>query len=294
LIAARNDSIIHLLGGRRAPAGFPRFDFTFDQWLQNCSAAIKGSDGFVIMSAGGSTTFVPTLRFLGAAGTVTGSKFLITASDSSLLIDCGLFQGTKEQRLHNWDRLPVKPDVINSVILTHAHLDHSGYLTALCRDGFKGRVFSTPGTYSLCRILLPDSGHLQEEEADYANRKGYSKHAPALPLYTEAEAWKSLEHFSPVSFNVPFDTDSCRVTFRFAGHILGASLVLVETGESLNRRILFSGQFAHFHGERFKPETRWRSGVNSNCRFRPLNSQTIAGGFVRRHPDERYWQVGGK
>jgi metallo-beta-lactamase family protein len=189
----------------------------------------------------------PTLRFLGAAGTVTGSKFLLTARDSRVLIDCGLFQGTKEQRLRNWDRLPVDADAIKSVVLTHAHLDHSGYLPALCRSGFKGRAFSTPGTYSLCRILLPDSGHLQEEEADYANRKGYSKHAPALPLYTEEEAWKSLEHFSPVSFNAPFETDRCRVTFRHAGHILGASSVLVETGEALRRRILFSGDLGRPH-----------------------------------------------
>jgi metallo-beta-lactamase family protein len=190
---------------------------------------------------------VPTLRFLGAAGTVTGSKFLLTARDSCVLKECGLFQGTKEQRLRNWDRLPVDADAIKSVVLTHAHLDHSGYLPALCRSGFKGRVFSAPGTYSLCRILLPDSGHLQEEEADYANRKGYSKHAPALPLYTEEEAWKSLDQFSPVSFNAPFETDRCRVTFRHAGHILGASSVLVETGEALNRRILFSGDLGRPH-----------------------------------------------
>lgn len=184
---------------------------------------------------------VPTLRFLGGAGSVTGSKFLLTARDACVLIDCGLFQGTKEQRLRNWDPLPVEVEAIKSVVLTHAHLDHSGYLPALCRSGFKGRVFSTPGTNSLCRILLPDSGHLQEEEADYANRKGYSKHAPALALYNEEEALKSLDHFSPISFNSPFETDDFRVTFRLAGHILGAASALVETGEPRNRRILFSG-----------------------------------------------------
>jgi metallo-beta-lactamase family protein len=199
------------------------------------------------MNLAASSTSVPTLRFLGAAGTVTGSKFLLTARDSCVLVDCGLFQGTKEQRLRNWDRLPVNADAIKSVVLTHAHLDHSGYLPALCRGGFNGRVFSTPGTYSLCRILLPDSGHLQEEEAEYANRKGYSKHTPALSLCTEDEAWKSLEHFSPVSFNMPFETDRCRVTFRHAGHILGASSVLVETGEDLKRRILFSGDLGRPH-----------------------------------------------
>jgi metallo-beta-lactamase family protein len=199
------------------------------------------------MNAPTSPANAPTLRFLGAAGTVTGSKFLLTANDSCALIDCGLFQGTKEQRLRNWDRLPVDADTIQSVVLTHAHLDHSGYLPALCRSGFKGRVFSTPGTYSMCRILLPDSGHLQEEEADYANRKGYSKHVPAFPLYTEEEAWKSLNHFSAAPFNAPFEVDRYRVTFRHAGHILGASSVLVETGGALNRRILFSGDLGRPH-----------------------------------------------
>jgi metallo-beta-lactamase family protein len=184
---------------------------------------------------------VPTLLFLGAAGTVTGSKFLLSARDSTVLVDCGLFQGMKEQRLRNWDRLPVEAAKIGSVILTHAHLDHSGYLPALCRNGFAGPVFSTTGTNSLCRILLPDSGHLQEEEANYANRKGYSKHTPALPLYTEEEAWKTLNHFSPQSFNAPFGTDRCRATFLHAGHILGASSILIEAGAARERRILFSG-----------------------------------------------------
>src|SRR5208337_2703602 len=117
----------------------------------------------------------------------------------------------------------------------------SGYLPALCRGGFSGRALCTPATYSLCRILLPDSGHLQEDEANYANRRGYSKHAPALPLYTEEDAWKSLARFSPVSFNSPVETADCRVTFLHAGHILGASSVLVETDGASKRRILFSG-----------------------------------------------------
>jgi metallo-beta-lactamase family protein len=182
-----------------------------------------------------------TLLFLGAAGTVTGSKFLVTAGDSPMLVDCGLFQGPKEQRVRNWDRLPMDASAIKSVALTHAHLDHSGYLPALCRNGFQGRVFCTADTHSLCRILLPDSGHLQEEEADYANRRGYSKHAPALPLYTEREAWKSLEHFSPVPFDSTRETDYWRVTFPRAGHILGSSMVLLETSAGRGRRILFSG-----------------------------------------------------
>lgn len=190
---------------------------------------------------------VPTLRFLGAAGSVTGSKFLLAVGDSYSLIDCGLFQGTKEQRLRNWEPLPLESGAIGSVILTHAHLDHSGYVPALCRDGFKGRVFATPGTYSLCRILLPDSGHLQEEEAAYANRKGYSKHAPALSLYTEDEALHSLERFASRPLEEPFDADHCRVWFRPAGHILGAASVLVETQGTLRRRILFSGDLGRPH-----------------------------------------------
>jgi len=182
---------------------------------------------------------VPTLRFLGAAGTVTGSKFLLSQGDRSLLVDCGLFQGIKEVRLRNWAESPVDVTSLGGVVLTHAHLDHSGYLPALCRAGFKGPVFATAGTHSLSRILLPDSGHLQEEEADYANRKGYSKHTPAVPLYTEDEAWKSLERFSSVPFGTPFEVADFRVTFRHAGHILGASSALVEINR--RRRVLFSG-----------------------------------------------------
>jgi len=189
---------------------------------------------------------VRTLRFLGAADTVTGSKFLLTQSDHSLLIDCGLFQGTKEVRLRNWERPPVEAATLKGVVLTHAHLDHSGYLPALFRGGYRGQVFATEGTHSLCRILLPDSGHLQEEEADYANRKGYSKHTPALPLYTEEEAWKSLEHFSSIASGKPFDIGPFRVTLRHAGHILGASSALVQLGG--RRRILFSGDLGRpFH-----------------------------------------------
>ena len=199
------------------------------------------------MNATTETKRGPALRFLGAAGTVTGSKFLLTEPGSSILIDCGLFQGPKEQRLHNWDRLPVEASAIKAVALTHAHLDHSGYLPALCRNGFRGPVFCTSGTHSLCRILLPDSGHLQEEEANYANRAGYSKHAPALPLYTEDEAFESLNHFTPVSFNSPFDAGHCRITLLRAGHILGASSLLVETGEAFRRRILFSGDLGRPH-----------------------------------------------
>jgi metallo-beta-lactamase family protein len=125
---------------------------------------------------------VPLLRFLGATETVTGSRFLVDTPHARVLVDCGLFQGLKALRLRNWEPFPVAPETIDAVLLTHAHLDHTGYLPALGRSGFQGRIFATQGTRDLCRIVLPDSGHLQEEDAAYANRKGFSKHAPALPL----------------------------------------------------------------------------------------------------------------
>ncbi len=182
------------------------------------------------------------LRFLGAAGTVTGSRFLLTTDASCALVDCGLFQGLKELRLRNWDKFPVRPDGIDAVMLTHAHLDHSGYIPGLCRDGFGGRVLATPTTQALARIVLPDSGHLQEEEAQYANRRGYSKHTPARPLYTEGDALDSLKHFSEVAFEETIDVvPGIRATFRFAGHILGAASILVEIDDQKKRRVLFSG-----------------------------------------------------
>ena len=124
------------------------------------------------------------LQFLGATGTVTGSKYLLRHEGAALLVDCGLFQGYKQLRLRNWAPLPVPASGIDAVILTHAHIDHSGYLPLLAKQGFKGKVYCTGATRELCAILLPDSGHLQEEEAAYANRHGTSKHKPALPLYT--------------------------------------------------------------------------------------------------------------
>lgn len=132
------------------------------------------------------------ITFLGGAGTVTGSKYLVQHGGKQLLVDCGLFQGYKQLRLRNWRPLPVEPNHVDAVILTHAHLDHSGYVPLLVREGFRGKVWCTPATRDLARILLPDSGHIQEEDAAFANRKGFSKHAPALPLYTEDDAQRSL------------------------------------------------------------------------------------------------------
>lgn len=195
-----------------------------------------------------------TLRFLGAAGTVTGSRFLIHADDSRTLIDCGLFQGLKELRLRNWAAFPVEPGAVNEVVLTHAHLDHSGYIPALARNGFAGRIHATDDTYALCRILLPDSGRLQEEEAEYARTRGYSKHSPPLPLYTEQDAEASLSHFATHLFDNSFETGCGRVTFRRAGHILGAAGVLVElSGKAAGRRIFFSGDLGRPSHPLLKP-----------------------------------------
>lgn len=179
------------------------------------------------------------LTFLGAAKTVTGSKYLIKDGETQLLVDCGLFQGPKPIRSRNWEGLPIESEEISSVVLTHAHLDHSGYLPALVKRGFKGNVYSTYGTKDLCAILLPDSGKIQEEDAAYANRKGFSKHAPALPLYTEDEARQSLSLFRPMDFSktqeIPGDF---LIEFTNNGHILGSSFVTLMKGKT---SIVFSG-----------------------------------------------------
>ena len=135
---------------------------------------------------------MPSLTFLGAAGTVTGSKHLLDLGGRRVLVDCGLFQGLKELRDRNWAALPIDAARIDAVVLTHAHLDHCGYLPRLVAQGFKGRIFCTPGTRELCTLVLPDSAHLQEEDARDANRRGNSRHAPALPLYTSLDAARTL------------------------------------------------------------------------------------------------------
>ncbi|MFJ2550161.1 MBL fold metallo-hydrolase RNA specificity domain-containing protein [Pseudomonas sp. NPDC087612] len=179
------------------------------------------------------------LTFLGATGTVTGSKYLLQHNSTQVLVDCGLFQGYKQLRLRNWQSLPIPVDEIDAVVLTHAHLDHSGYLPVLVRNGFRGPIYATAATCELVRILLLDSGRLQEEEADYANRRGYSKHHPAQALYTEEEAKRALAHLRPLELHHSVEiVDGLQVYLRSAGHILGAATVEINAG---GQTIVFSG-----------------------------------------------------
>lgn len=177
------------------------------------------------------------IQFLGATKTVTGSKYLLR-SEKKVLVDCGLFQGFKELRLRNWRNLPVAPASIAAVILTHAHLDHSGYLPLLVKNGFRGKIYGTELTVALGKILLLDSGHLQEEEANRANRLGYSQHKPALPLYTKSDAQAVFSLFQAVPFHQPFSIGDFNFRFNCAGHIFGAASLAVK---SQNTSILFSG-----------------------------------------------------
>ncbi len=179
------------------------------------------------------------LTFLGAAGTVTGSKYLLEEGSHRLLVDCGLFQGLKRLRERNWQPAPVDPRTIEAVVLTHAHIDHSGYLPILARTGFRGPIFCTVATSELLSILLPDSARLQEEEAHFANRHRFSKHSPALPLYTEEDAIAALRLVRPVDWSTRMNlTAGVTASFLYAGHLLGAASVLVECSAG---RILFSG-----------------------------------------------------
>jgi metallo-beta-lactamase family protein len=179
------------------------------------------------------------IRFLGATGTVTGSKYLVSAGAKEVLVDCGLFQGYKQLRLRNWAPFPVAPRQIDAVILTHAHIDHSGYLPLLVKNGFRGKIYCTHATRDLCEILLPDCGHLQEEEARYANRHGFSKHDPALPLYTRGDADLALRSFRPVESGRSIDLGG-GLAFELSpsGHILGSSFVALSAE---GRSIVFSG-----------------------------------------------------
>ena len=188
---------------------------------------------------------MPELTFLGAARTVTGSKYLLTHGKARVLFDCGLFQGLKELRLRNWEDLSVPASSVDAVVLTHAHLDHVGYVPRLVKQGFKGPVFCTAGTAELSQLVLPDSGRIQEEDARQANRHGYSKHSPAMPLYDEADAYRALTHFHPVGFARQLEVaDGVTVEFRGSGHLLGSAYVITRL--SGGHTILFGGDLGRY------------------------------------------------
>ncbi|HEY9210135.1 MAG TPA: MBL fold metallo-hydrolase [Methylotenera sp.] len=191
------------------------------------------------------------LKFLGATGTVTGSKYLLTSDKYRVLIDCGLFQGLKQLRLKNWAQLPIKPSEVHAVVLTHAHIDHTGYLPLFVKNGFSGKVYCTEATRDLCKILLPDSAHLQEEEAEYANRRGFSKHHPALPLYTTEDAFKALELLTPVPFNQDVNIgDDLTLRYYPNGHILGSAFARIHNKKT---SVLFSGDIGRSNNILMKP-----------------------------------------
>ena len=219
-----------------------------------------------------------SIRFLGAAGTVTGSRHLIEHGGVRVLVDAGLFQGAKELRLRNRAPWPIPPSSLAAVVLTHAHVDHTGALPSLVRDGFQGRAYCTPATRDLAGLLLPDSGRLQEEEARYANRKGYSKHAPnAQPLYSEADALAALPRLSPVAYG-----EECTVApgvairYRRAGHILGSAHVELVLGGARPTRLLFSGDLGRY-GAPILPDPEPAPGADY------LVVESTYGG--KRHPE---------
>jgi metallo-beta-lactamase family protein len=190
---------------------------------------------------------MPSLTFLGAARTVTGSKYLLEVNDRRVLVDCGLFQGLKELRERNWQPLPVPASSIHAVVLTHAHIDHCGFLPRLFAEGYRGRVFCTPGTADLCKIVLPDAGRIAEEDAREANRHGYSKHSPALPLFTEADAYRVLASLQPVGFDRPVPVTG-GVTARFlnSGHLLGSAFAVLGLDVNGGREVVFSGDIGRY------------------------------------------------
>lgn len=191
------------------------------------------------------------ITFLGAARTVTGSKYLLSINQKKILVDCGLYQGHKELRLRNWSQLPVDANSIDAIVLTHAHIDHTGYIPVLTKNGFSGKIYCTHGTRDLCTILLPDCGHLEEEDANRANKYGYSKHKPALPLYTRDDALRALNYFNPFDYNQPIRIfDDLTVTFFPAGHIIGSAIVRLE---HQGKTLVFTGDLGRAHHPILKP-----------------------------------------
>ncbi|OOG73122.1 MBL fold metallo-hydrolase RNA specificity domain-containing protein [Algoriphagus sp. A40] len=198
-----------------------------------------------------------SVKFLGGAGAVTGSKYLIDLGNFEFLVDCGLFQGPRELRERNWDDFPMALDQLEAVVLTHAHLDHIGYLPKLVKQGFRGPIYCTEATAELAKILLLDSGKLQEEEAEFARKKGYSRHEIPQPLYTMEDAEAVFPLFVPQSFDKPFSIhSSIDVTYFHAGHILGAAIVkIVIKGDSQTKKLIFSGDLGRFNDPVLFPPT---------------------------------------
>lgn len=206
-----------------------------------------------------------SIRFLGAAGTVTGSRFLLEHEGHRVLVDCGLFQGRKELRLRNWDAQAVDPSTVEAVVLTHAHIDHSGGLPRFVRDGFHGPIYCTSATRSLCGLLLPDSARIQEEEAAYANKLKYSRHSPALPLYTEADATRALELFETFGYGrTRTVAPGIRVGFRPAGHILGSAICVFDL-ESTGQRVVFTGDLGRYDAPILKDPEAVHSATTLVC-----------------------------
>ena len=185
------------------------------------------------------------LTFLGAARTVTGSKYLLEHGGRRVLVDCGLFQGLKELRLRNWEPFPIPAKELDAVVVTHAHLDHVGYLPRLVAQGYRGRIFCTGGTADLCRLVLPDSARIHEEDARRANRRGYTKHQPALPLYTEEDAWRTVSQLQPFGYHRPIEAaPGVTVEFTPTGHLLGSAYVLARLSGA--GTILFGGDLGRY------------------------------------------------
>ncbi len=226
-----------------------------------------------------------SLAFLGAVGTVTGSRFLVRAGGRSVLVDCGLFQGRKELRLQNWERFGVQPDSIDAVVITHAHIDHVGYLPRLVRDGFRGPVYATPATVDLAGIMLADAAHLQEEDADYANRKGFSKHSPALPLFGADDAREAMQRFRPLPLHRTVElAPELSVRLRNAGHILGSATVALTIGGERPRTLVFSGDLGRTDPPLHHPPEPYPEGADTivvestyGDRKHPPREQALAG-----------------
>ncbi len=235
------------------------------------------------------------IQFLGAAGTVTGSKHLVNVSGDTAgegfqtLVDCGMFQGPKEWRERNWRDLPINPHEIESVILTHAHLDHSGWIPRLVKEGFKGRIYATPATVDLCGILLPDSGYLQEEDAQFHNKKKSSKHEVALPLYTFEEARQALNSLSPLDFNQTVNLGK-DLSFRFvrSAHILGAAMTEVTVrANGSTRMILFTGDIGRVRNSQIAPGKVVHSGPTEGESPDILVMESTYGNRVHPNTDPR-------